>query len=1467
MDDGIKYYPLTHPQKGIWYTEKLYPGTSIGTISATLRLKDDVDYSILEKAINIFIEKNDGTRLRFTEIDNEPMQYVSDYKYVRLNFYDFSKNGIEKLYKWDEEQTRQPFNLFDNDLFYFALIKIDDRDGGFLVKMHHLVSDAWTMSIVGNSIVEYYYSLKNSTTIEAENKPTYLDYIIKEDEYRKSNRFEIDKQYWNEKLDNWSEVTSLKVRKTNELTTRARRKTFLIPKKLTSRIREYCSEKGFSEYVLFFAALSMYINRVTAKEDIILGTTLLNRSNMKDKNTVGMFTSAAVPTRIIIRDEMNFRTFVEYISKEMMGLMRHQRYPYDLMAKRVREQNRVSGAIFDIVLSFQNSKFTNVDDNAGKYATRWHFSGHQIESLLININDRDNDGRLIVDYDYLTDLFYATEIEFIHQHIINLLWHALDNPEKSISRLEMLSEQEKHKILHDFNNTKTCFPDNKTLQQLFEEQAEKTPDNTAVIFNNKKLTYRELNDKANSLAVTLRLNGLKPDEIAGIMTYRSLEMVVGIFGIIKAGGAYMPIDPQYPENRIKYMIEDSGAKLLLTQESLTDNMSIDCRIINLDEENAYSYCRGNIENINKPKDLAYIIYTSGSTSRPKGVMIEHISAINRLNWMQKKYPIGNDSCILQKTPYTFDVSVWELFWWSFTGASVCMLEPGGEKDPELIISTVEKYKVTTMHFVPSMLNMFLQYLEEQANISRLSSLRQVFSSGEALSIQHVKKFNNLLNLTNGTELYNLYGPTEATVDVSYFDCSPEVRLNLVPIGKPIDNIKLYILDKNMNLLPAGIPGELFIGGVGVARGYLNKPELTDDRFIENPFVPGEKIYKTGDLTRWFSKGDIEYLGRMDFQIKIRGFRIELGEIENRILAYPGVFDAVVVGRSGNNDSKYLCAYFSGENGISVEELKLHLSKELPEYMVPKYIIRLEKLPISSNGKVNRKALPEHEISTDTDIEYIAPYDEIERKLTSVCSEILKIEKLGINENLFDLGGDSLMVIDILTRIYKYNWGLSAADFYKYKTVGELSQKIRGTLKCESEANRLDIVSINTNDEASFSCKAPVKLKKVLLTGATGFLGIHILSDLLENTDAVVYCLVRAKNLISAQERFIKLLRYYFGNKYSDLVTKRIQILNGDITFDRFGLSKNEFRKLSENIDTVIHSAALVKYFGDYSEFKNVNIEGTNRIIDFCKQNRKVMVHISTLAVAGSYLIGYSGENVRFNENSFYIGQNYTENVYVRSKFEAENLVLGAMKQGLEAIIFRMGNLTGRYSDGYFQPNINENAFYNTIKSIYQLGVIPMNILDQDVEFTPVEYASRAVIQILNAEVNRSRIFHIINHKELKLGYILEIFRQLCINVRVVGSREFSQYIEEIAEDRAKVSKLYGIIADISSTRELNYKTIVETDSQITEELLSLIGFEWPEINRDYIFKIIKFMDSTGFLSSGDIWVNEYEAEYQMKGPV
>ncbi len=1446
-ENAKKYFPLTHSQKSIWYSEKLFPDTSMGNIAATLRISSNVDYSLLEQAINIYLKKNDAVRIRISEIAGEPRQFVSEYSYRKFDLIDFNNESYE-LFKWDEKQTRTPMKIIESDLFSFVLIKINDHDGGFFVKFHHLISDAWTMSLLGNYVMEYYTALKNGDTISDEKKPSFMDYI-ENNTYSDSNRFQKDKIYWEEKFETWQEVTALKSRKTGNVSTKARRKTLLIPQKLTAKIHEYCSQQGVSEFSLFLAAISMYINRVTTKEDLVFGTTFLNRSNAKEKDTAGMFANVAVPLRFFIKDEMNFNDFVESVSKEITTVLRHQKYPYDLLLKEVREKKGTKDNLFDIVLTYQNSKFTK-DQDFEKYITRWHFNGHQLESLIINLNDRENDGRLIIDYDYMTDLFYATEIEFIHNHLISLLWHALDNPVKNISNLEILSEKEKQKILFKFNDTHADFPMEKTVQQLFEEQVIRTPDNKAVLFRNESLTYRELNEKSNQLAKALREKGVKPDSIVGIMLDRSLEMIISIFAILKAGGAYLPIDPKNPQDRIKYMLDDCGSRILLTTsvQGLKSDLSyLGVDILNLSDETIYSGDTSNPKHVNISTDLAYVIYTSGSTGNPKGVMIEHRSLVNRINWMQKKYPIDENSVILQKTTYTFDVSVWELIWWSFIGGKVCMLEPEGEKDPVVIIETIIKYDVTTIHFVPSMLSIFLHYLENYRDIEALSSLKQVFASGEALNLQQVEKFNKFLNATNGTELYNLYGPTEAAIDVTSFDCSPKVDLNAVPIGKPIDNTKLYILDKHYNLLPIGIPGELFIGGVGVARGYINKPELTQEKFIQNPYVPEEKLYRTGDLVRWYSQGDIEYLGRIDHQIKIRGFRIELGEIENKLLDHPQIRETVVIGIE-ENDKKYLCAYYVSEVDIPIRELKRFLSTSLPEYMVPSFLLRMDALPLSVNGKLDRKDLPLPIISSsEVQSEYAPPRNSLEQELVKIIQDVLEIETIGIDDSLFDLGGDSLTVMMVFSRIYDRNWGLTAADFYAYPTIRELSDKISGTVKSNNDIKFDDIEVMELRPEAE-SVGEFYKIDNVLLTGATGFLGIHILSELIETTESSIYCLVRGESQLLAEDRLKQTLSFYFGSRYYRLLGKRIFAIKGDVSVKNLGMSQAEYQSLGHKIDTVVHSAAMVKYYGDYGQVEKVNVFGTEVIVDFAQSFDVKLNHISTVSVTGNYLVDNPIDS-SFSEEDLYIGQNYLGNIYVRSKFEAENIVLKAVKQGLKATIFRMGNLTGRYHDGHFQQNIGDNAFYSVIKSIVELGAISEDLLTEEIEFSPVDFCAKAVTGILKTTESDNRIFHIFNHKTISIKQLISIFSNLGIKIKVLNQKAMDILVKESSNDKTKSLALLGIMVYLKETGELAYSPTINISSNLSVKYLIMLGFEWPEVDRTYMSKILDYLTKTNFLSA------------------
>ena len=517
----------------------------------------------------------------------------------------------------------------------------------------------------------------------------------------------------------------------------------------------------------------------------------------------------------------------------------------------------------------------------------------------------------------------------------------------------------------EFNRTETTFPDHVTLQELIQAQIDKRASDTAVIcdhdtvFGVPSLTYAQLNDKVNQLAHLLRAAGVRPGHIVALMVERSFAMIIGILGILKAGGAYLPVSPDNPPDRIDYMLKNGGVKILLVQNKTASLIVFGGLTINLDDPDVYHGSTADPAILTKPQDLAYVIYTSGSTGKPKGVMIEHRSLVNRLHWMQQAYPIGESDVILQKTPYSFDVSVWELFWWALQGAKLCFLMPGGERNPLAIVETIKRHRVSVMHFVPSMLNVFLGYLDGKAAsaLRSLASVRRVFASGEALTPSHVRRFNDILGSNTGARLTNLYGPTEATVDVSYFDCPAHNDFETVPIGRPIHNIRLYVI-RDGRQMAIGEPGELCVAGVGLARGYLNNAALTDEKFTDNPVNPGERIYRTGDVARQLPDGNIEYLGREDHQVKIRGLRIELGEIENTAREYPGVTDCVALVKKYSENIILIIAYVVCKSDLEIEGLKRYLKKHLPDYMVPNHFERIDEMPLSSSGKADRKALPE-----------------------------------------------------------------------------------------------------------------------------------------------------------------------------------------------------------------------------------------------------------------------------------------------------------------------------------------------------------------------------------------------------------------------------------------------------------------------------------------------------------------------------
>jgi amino acid adenylation domain-containing protein/thioester reductase-like protein len=1451
----VKYYPLTHPQKSIWNVEKFYNDTTFGNIAGPVIFNEKVNLLVLEKAINIFVQQNDSVRLILSEGVEKPRQYFAEYHKLKIDRFDFAnEDGLKEFESWVDRQTKIPFKTTDSELFYFALINLGDHQGGFYLNFHHLICDAWSMTLSVRQIADNYWKLMNNLPIEFTSKPSYIDYILDEQEYQRSEKFLAHKDFWDKKFDAVPQLTTFRARKTIH-TTKANRKTFVLSTEITNEINSFCNEHKISIYMLFFSILAVYMYRVTSKQDMVIGTPVLNRKNHKQKNTVGMFISN-VPVRTYVDYNLEFQDFLKVTLKEWKQILRYQQYPYDLLLKSYRHKHKGSENLIDVSISYQNARF---DIENIEYKAKWHFNGSTTESLSIHISDREDEGRLSIDFDYLQDLFTEDEIERMNEHLLNLLTDAIQYPYKKLSSLKLLSVNESNQLLCDFNQTSKDFPENLTIHRLFEEQVEKTPDHIAVVYENEELSYRELNERSNQLARELIKFGVKADAIVAILLNRSIEMVVAMVAILKAGAAYLPIDPEYPRDRIKYVILDSGCEIIVTHSKLAKANYVRGKILYMDrvslEDNSGSDIKAGVTSCN----LAYLIYTSGSTGNPKGVMIEHKSIINTLIWRKEYYGFNTTDSVLQLPSYAFDSSVEDIFTPLISGAKLVLVNQNELLSTTYLGSLIKAHGITNLLIVPSFLRQLLDGLS-----SELSNLRFITVAGEAVSEGLVHDF--FITTNHNVRLFNEYGPTENSVCTTVFEILPNDKRVL--IGHPINNNTCYIVDRNWNLVPTGFVGELCVSGVGLARGYFNRPELTEEKFVENPFKAGTRLYPTGDLARWMPDGNIEFIGRIDDQVKIRGFRIELSEIEACITNFPGIKENVVIVNTESIERVKLVAYLVSDKTISISNLKRYLSAKLPKHMIPSAFVFLDALPLTPNGKINRRALPNLE-QNDNVVDYEPPHNDIERILVNLWKEVLGVNKVSINDNFFDLGGDSLVIVELLTSLFEYNWNLTAQDFYEYPTIKELVVKIldQGENRMNHQRNLARSVFNhqtilptgdrgirNEVEEALNAAKTPVKdeltksygqqhsIKRVLLTGATGFLGIHVLAELLSQ-GITVYCLVRGENPI---ERLCELLEYYFPRKFLGLLGDDIIVVNGDICKHQFGLDENNYRLLGSRVDIVVHSAALVKHYGDYQEFERVNVLGTQEVVTFCNTFGQRLGHISTVSVAGNESTEMEKGFV-FTESDFYFGQNYLNNVYIRSKVEAENILYQSTDLGLKATVFRVGMLMGRYTDGHFQQNIHENAMYNRLRSIIQLKAVPIDILKASLNFTPVDYCAKSIVKVLLTGATEGRVFHLFNHNTVQMRDLINMLATLGLGIQTLSTSEFKQLVENIARDKERKNLLAGLVTDFGQEKTLHYSSSVTVDSDSTQNYLKQLDFEWPTVTAEYLQKLVIHMKAVGYL--------------------
>ncbi|MDZ4323511.1 MAG: non-ribosomal peptide synthase/polyketide synthase, partial [Pseudomonas sp.] len=1005
--------PQSLAQNRLWITWQLDPHSSAYNIPGALRLRGELDEDALRASFQQLIERHESLRTRFFERDGVALQLIDaagEFNLQRIDISDLPVAEREaRAQQIREDEARTQFDLEKGPLLWVTLVRLDDEDHQLLVTLHHIIADGWSLNVLIDEFSRLYAAASQGQTATLAPLPTqYADYGSWQRQWLAQGEGERQLVYWKTQLGEEHPPLSLATdhpRSAQHLHSAARH-TVRLSATLCDAIRQTAQAHDSTPFMLLLAAFQSLLHRYSGQTDIRVGVPNANRPRLETQGLIGFFINTQV-----LRAEVDSRLpFVELLAQtrqSALGAQAHQDLPFEQLLEafpQAREQG-----LFQVMFNHQQRDLSALRRLPGLLADELPWHSRQAKFDLQLHSEEDRNGRLSLSFDYASELFDATTIERLAEHFSNLLRAICDQPKTAIGDPQLLAPSE-----HDQQenwSAAPCTPASQWLPELLGEQARLTPERTALMWDGGSLDFAELHAQANRLAHYLRDKGVGPDVCVAIAAERSPQLLIGLLAIIKAGGAYVPLDPDYPAERLAYMLRDSGVELLLTQTQLLDRLPATdgVSVIAMDAlhlENWPSQAPGlHLHGDN----LAYVIYTSGSTGQPKGVGNTHAALAERLQWMQNTYRLNDSDLLMQKAPISFDVSVWECFWPLITGARLLIAGPGEHRDPHRIAQLVRQYGVTTLHFVPPLLSLFI----DEPLTAECTSLRRVFSGGEALPAE---LRNRVLEQLPAVQLHNRYGPTETAINVTHWQCSAADG-ERSPIGRPLGNVICRVLDSDLNPVPAGVPGELCISGIGLARGYLGRPGLTAERFVVDPLSEqGARLYRTGDRARWTAEGVIEYLGRLDQQVKVRGFRVEPEEIEARLLAQNGVAQAVVQVRETAAGAQ-LIGYYTATANSEAEDtqtarLKTALAAELPEYMVPAQLMRLGEMPLSPSGKLDRRALPEPRWQVR---EHVEPVTELEQQIAAIWREVLGLKQIGLRDDFFALGGHSLLATQIISR--------------------------------------------------------------------------------------------------------------------------------------------------------------------------------------------------------------------------------------------------------------------------------------------------------------------------------------------------------------------------------------------------------------------------------------------------------------------
>ena len=1388
--------PLSYAQTGVYFDCLKNPASTIYNIPYMLSYPTGTDAQQLAGVMKSVIEAHPEMSVHFTTQGDTIIQTLDDSVPVEVPITEMTD---EQLNEYKKEFVR-PFNLQKAPLYRCEVIKTP-AGIHLLLDVHHLVFDGGSADL----LIRQINSAMEGHDVEKESY-TYMDFVTDQQQAEQTDTFKASQEFFAEKLQTCEGASEIPadLPKTDEQGWIGEAVCPVDFDKLTA----FCRQQEITPAHLFYAATAYVVSRYTNNRDVYLCTVSSGRSNLKIADTVGMFVNTLALGLSI--DDVTVADFLKTACNTFDETLRHEDYPFARIATDYGFRPAIAYAYQVGVLS--------------QYTVNGQAIGQEILELNVpkfKINIKIENQGVVVEYD---DAIYSERVgQGLADSIVAVANRMMEQPQGRMRQLSIVSEGQEQE-LSKLRQTASAEAPFKFFHECIGHFAKTQPDQEALVACDAAFTYKEMDEVTTRIAAALQHRGVKARDRVALLLPRTSRLILALFGVLKSGAAYIPCDPEYPADRVKLILEDSEARYIITTADRMDTVPAD-KAINVEDLIAAND-EYQVPDIT-PEDLAYLIYTSGSTGRPKGVMLHHRGICNYLFGHPANVfangVLTDATRILSVTTISFDAALQDIGTAYYNGKTLIVATEEQANNPLDLARLINEQHINMVSGTPSRWQTWLTSDDFGQAISQVKICR---AGGEKFSDQLLGQMRSVTK----ARIFNCYGPTETTVASNNAELT---HAEIVTVGKPQLGVVEFIVDADGNELPVGVVGELYIGGCGVAHGYNNLDEMTRERFVE---YHGIRIYKSGDYAKWLPDGNVVILGRTDHQIKLRGLRIELGEIENVMLKVDGMKKVVIMIRKLGG-KEHLCAYYTADREIAPDALKAEISKSLTQYMVPTAYLQLAEMPMTPNGKTDVKALPEPVLAISS--AYEAPVNDTERTFCDIFADILQMDKVGATDNFFELGGTSLVVTRVIIEADKAGIHVAYGDVFANPTPRKLARLVTGETEDSGDdvITHFDYTAIDTllqgNTLAAFRRGEFQQLGNVLLTGATGYLGIHILRDLIDSDAKSIYCLVRGKTLEAAERRLKSLLFYYFDNSFNDLFGTRLHIVLGDVTSD-FGEGLE--------VDTIFNCAAIVKHFSEGTEIEDVNIGGAQRCVDYCVKTGAKLVHISTASTRGLWA-GEIKSDI-FTEQHLYMGQ-FLGNKYIYSKFLAERLILNAVAlHGLNAKIMRVGNLAARSTDGEFQANFQTNSFMGRIKVYNMLGACPHSMRNIQVEFSPINEVAHAIV-LLASTPRECCVFHPYNIHGQFLGDVLMGLTKVGSGVKFVEPEAFQQIMDEAKNDPDKARTLSSLLAYQDMAH--GQKTAdVKRDNNYTTQVLYRLDFNWSPTSWDYVERMLTAIGSLGF---------------------